>query len=60
METISDLRRDLFRGIMTGGPFQGQVYICLYTPYLTYQDYCMIMHQVKYDGCIWIHFECDF
>jgi hypothetical protein len=20
--------RDLFRGIMTGGPFQGQVYIC--------------------------------
>lgn len=51
--------RELFRGIMTGGPFQGQVYICLYTPYLTYLDYCMIMQQVKYDGCIWITLECD-
>lgn len=52
-------RRDLFRGIMTGGPHQGQVYIALYTPLLTYQDYCMIMHQIKYDGCVWITFECD-
>jgi hypothetical protein len=32
---------------------------CLHTPFLTYQDYCMIMHQAKYDGCIWITFECD-
>jgi len=52
-------RRDLFCGIMTGGPFRGQIYICLYSPYLTYTDYCMIMHQVKYDGSIWITFECD-
>jgi hypothetical protein len=44
---------------MTGGPNQGQVYILLHTPFLTYQDYCMIMHQAKYDGCIWITFECD-
>ena len=51
--------RDLFRGIMTGGPYQGQVYICLYSPYLTYLDYCMILQQVKYDGCIWIIIECD-
>lgn len=52
-------RRDLFHGIMTGGPNQGQVYICLYTPYLTYLDYCMILQQVKHDGCIWITFECE-
>jgi hypothetical protein len=52
-------QRDLFRGIMTGGPNQGQVYICLYSPYLSYQDYCKIMHQVKHDGSIWITFECD-
>lgn len=52
-------RRDLFCGIISGGPFRGQVYICIYTPYLTYTDYCMIMHQVKYDGSIWITFECD-
>ena len=52
-------QRDLFRGIMTGGPNQGQVYISLFSPYLTYQDYCKIMHQVKHDGSIWITFECD-
>lgn len=51
--------RDLFRGIMTGGPHQGQVYIMLYSPFMTYQDYCMILHQVKHDGCIWLTFECD-
>jgi hypothetical protein len=44
---------------MTGGPHQGQVYISLFTPYLTYQDYCTILHQIKYDGCCWITFECD-
>jgi hypothetical protein len=52
-------RRDLFRGIMTGGPHQGQVYISLYTPYLTYEDYCNILHQITYDGCCWLTFECD-
>lgn len=51
--------RDLFRGIMTGGPFIGQVYISLFSPYLTYTDYCMIMHQVKHAGSIWITFECN-
>jgi len=44
---------------MTGGPHQGQVYISLYTPYLTYEDYCTILHQIKYDGCVWLTFECD-
>jgi hypothetical protein len=44
---------------MTGGPHQGQVYIILQSPYITYQDYCMILHQVKHDGCIWLTFECD-
>jgi hypothetical protein len=44
---------------MTGGPHQGQVYSALYTPYITYTDYCMIMHQIKYDGNAWITFECD-
>lgn len=52
-------QRDLFRGIMTGGPYCGQVYISLFTPFLTYTDYCMILHQIKYDGCCWITFECD-
>ena len=51
--------RDLYRGIMTGGPHQGQVYIILQSPYISYQDYCMILHQVKHDGCIWLTFECD-
>lgn len=62
MESYSNYfreRRDLLHCIMTGGPNQGQVYLCLYTPYMTYQDYCMILQQVKHDGCIWITFECD-
>jgi hypothetical protein len=50
---------NLFQGIMSGGPYQGQVYYGLYTPYITYTDYCMIMNQVKYDGNAWITFECD-
>jgi hypothetical protein len=44
---------------MTGSPHQGQVYISLYTPYLSYEDYCTILHQIKYDGCCWLTFECD-
>jgi len=51
--------RDLFRGIMTGGPHQGQVYISLYSPTLSYKDYCKILHQIKYAGCCWLTFECD-
>jgi hypothetical protein len=35
------------RGIITGGPFQGQVYIYLYTPDISYEDYCAIMLQTK-------------
>jgi hypothetical protein len=51
--------RNLFRGIMTGGPNQGQVYISLYSPDLSYEDYCKIMLQTKYDGSCWITFECS-
>jgi hypothetical protein len=47
------------RGIMSGGPYQGQVYFVLYTPCITYEDYCKIMLQTKYDGSCWIIFECS-
>jgi hypothetical protein len=51
--------RNVAKGIMTGGPFQGQAYIVLYTPDITYEDYCKIMLQTKTDGSCWITFECS-
>jgi hypothetical protein len=47
------------RGIMTGGPFKDKFIIVLYTPCITYEDYCKIMLQTKFDGSCWIIFECS-
>ena len=47
------------RGSVTGGPMQGQKYILIYTPCISYENYCKIMLQVKHDGCCWIIFECS-
>ena len=53
------MSHNMARGSITGGPMQGQIYIFLYTPCITYEDYCKIMLQVKYDGSCWIIFECS-
>jgi hypothetical protein len=53
------MSHNMARGSITGGPMQGQIYILLYTPCITYEDYCKIMLQVKYDGSCWIIFECS-
>jgi hypothetical protein len=50
---------NIARGIITGGPMQGQIYIYIYTPCISYEDYCAIMLQTKYDGSCWILFECS-
>jgi hypothetical protein len=51
--------QNITRGIITGGPFQGQVYIYIYTPDISYEDYCAIMSQTKFDGSCWILFDCS-
>lgn len=38
---------------------QGQKYIYLYTPCITYEDSCAIMIQTKYDSSCWILFDCS-
>ena len=50
---------NMARGVITGGPMQGQVYIILYTPCISYEYYCKIMLYAKYEGSCWIIFECS-
>jgi hypothetical protein len=49
----------LSRGTITGGPMQGQRYIYLYTPCITFEDYCAIMIQARFVGSCWILFDCE-
>jgi len=53
------MSHNMARGSIPGGPMQGQIYILLYTPCITYEDYCKIRLQAKYEGSCWIIFECS-
>lgn len=51
--------QNLTKGIISGGPMQGQVYIYLYTPCISYEDFCAIMIQTKNDSLCQILFDCS-
>ena len=49
----------MFQGAIRFSPFTWQRYICLYEPWLSYEDYCNTLMYTKYTKRVWLMFECS-